>query len=251
MRLKFFMIIIGVLVFVGVAMFFLGPVLFASIAYPLEKSDATEIDKWTKQYCTGIANPNALVAGLIMTESGWRTSAKSSAGAIGLTQFMPATAVGVAKRLGVSPFTPTDLNRDRNLAIRFGSYYICTRIKDYGGDVTKGLVAYNGGGGAVTAYEQGYPVRGTVGYATTVQNRAKGYASVYGANLEKAVTGDSSTTSSTPAFSIQPKIDLTSLATMPIFDFWRGWLSTSPKSSTTTENSGGLEDLWQNLLPGQ
>ncbi len=237
-----------VLVALAAIAFLLGPVLFASIAYPLEKADAIEIDKWTKQYCSGISNADALVAGLIMTESNWRTNAKSGAGAVGLTQFMPATARGVAKQLGVSPFSANDLLSDRNLAIRFGTYYICTRIKDYGGNVTKGLIAYNGGGGAVTAYERGYPIKSTVSYANTIISRQKGYAAVYGGNFEKVLTeATDSSGNTTTEFKVQPKLDLSSLATTSITDFWRGWLS-SPKDTSSSTQGGDVNNLWQDLL---
>ncbi|HUD20593.1 MAG TPA: transglycosylase SLT domain-containing protein [Candidatus Saccharimonadales bacterium] len=254
MRLRFFSILIGSLVFVGLLGFVLGPVLFASIAFPLEKADAVEINNWTSQYCSGISNPNSLMAGLIMTESGWRTDARSGAGAVGLTQFMPSTAVGVARQLGVSPFSPSDLLTNRTLAIRFGVYYVCARIQDYGGNVTKGLIAYNGGGGAVVSYELGFPIRSTVGYANTILSRQKGYAAVYGANLEKAVSGATTTSSNGIAqFTVQPKVDVASLATTSIFDFWRGWLASAPQTDAVagSGNTGGLTNFWQNLLPGQ
>lgn len=243
---------VTVLILIALAVFFLGPVLFASIAYPLPEQHRASVAKWAKEYCSDIDDGPNLLAALIMTESGWRQAAHSSAGAIGMTQFIPSTAVGVAKRLGVSPFTPSDLTKDTDLSIRFGAYYICTRIRDYGGNVQKGLIAYNGGGGAVIAFERGTPVRGTVGYAAKVVAIQKAYATIYGRWYEGPQPSGGSSSSGRAEFNITPKTDTSLLTTVPIVDFWQGLLSNQVTgSSTESDTGGGLNNLWKVFLPSE
>lgn len=243
-----------VLLVIGLIVFILGPVLFASVLYPLPEKYRGSVDKWVREYCQGIDNPHHLVSALIMVESGWREGARSSAGAIGMTQFIPSTAVSVAKRLGVSPFTPSDLTRNPDLSIRFGSYYICTRIKDYGGNTQKGLIAYNGGGGAVIAFEAGNPVRGTVGYANKVEAIAGAYNDIYGAWWQNGVPppatassgGSSSSVAPTTEFNVKPKI----VGSGSIVDFWQGLLSNQDTDAAPPEEGGNaLTNLWKIFVP--
>lgn len=63
---------------------------------------------------------------------------RSSAGAIGVAQFMPDT----ARSLGVDP-----LNFEQ--AVLGGARYLKSNIDQFGGDVAKGVAAYNAGGGNV------------------------------------------------------------------------------------------------------
>lgn len=231
----------------GAIVFVLGPVLFASIAYPLPEKHQASVAKWTNEYCTGIATPNFLSA-LIMVESGWKEGAKSYAGAVGMTQFIPSTATAEAKRLGVSPFTPNDLLTNPDLSIRFGAHYICSRIQDYGGNVRKGLIAYNGGGGAVLAYERGTPITSTVGYADKILAIEKAYDKIYGEwwkQLADGITGEN--------FEIKPKSDISLLITIPILDFWRGLLSApvaEAPAETQEPSTSNTGNIWQFFLPG-
>lgn len=238
-------IFFSVLIVLGLAalVFLLGPVLFASVSYPLPEKYRESVAKWTEEYCTGLTVTPNFLAALIMTESGWRESAKSSAGAVGMTQFMPSTAIAQAKRLGVSPFSPNDLIKNPDLAIRFGASYSCQRIRDYSGDVKKALIAYNGGGGAVLAYERGNPIRGTVGYADKILGMWKAYDKIYGNWWENPTTTGSST-----QFNVAPKTDLSLVGTVSVVDFWRGLLS-APVSEQPS-GDGGISDLWRVFIPG-
>lgn len=239
-----------VLVSIGSIVFILGPVLFASIAYPLPEKYRASIAKWNNEYCQGVASPN-LISALIQTESNWKESARSYAGAVGMTQFIPSTARAVAQRLGVSPFTPEDLTKDFDLSIRFGSYYICTRIRDYGGNVRYGLIAYNGGGGAVLALQRGTPITSTLGYADKVLRIEKAYDTIYGqwwTTFEDGVNNAN--------FELKPKTSFSLLITVPLLDFWRGLLSApAPEITDTAEeqpddDNGALNNIWQFFIPG-
>jgi soluble lytic murein transglycosylase-like protein len=84
----------------------------------------------------------ALLTGLIRQESGFNPSARSSAGALGLTQLMPSTAAS----LGVAePLDPAQ-------SIEGGARYLAGMLRRFGGDTASALAAYNAGPGAVEQY---------------------------------------------------------------------------------------------------
>ena len=81
--------------------------------------------------------------GLVRTESGFKSSATSPVGAIGLTQLMPATARWMQR--GV---TRSDL-RNPEVNLRIGFRYLRELIDKYEGDTELALTAYNRGPGTV------------------------------------------------------------------------------------------------------
>ncbi|HXW76656.1 MAG TPA: lytic transglycosylase domain-containing protein [Candidatus Eremiobacteraceae bacterium] len=95
--------------------------------------------------------PAALVFAVIDQESGGDPSAISTAGAMGLMQLMP----GTAQAYGVDdPFDP-----EQNVA--GGTALLADLLRQYHGDVSLALAAYNAGSGAVARY------RGVPPYAET------------------------------------------------------------------------------------
>ena len=93
----------------------------------------------------------ALALALIRQESEFRVTAVSSAGARGLMQLMPATASGVAGRLGI-PHSTALLTADPQHNIRLGSNYLAGRLSDYGGSIILAAAAYNAGNGRVRGW---------------------------------------------------------------------------------------------------
>jgi len=85
----------------------------------------------------------AIVRAIIGAESMFNHAARSTAGAIGLMQLMPAT----ARELGVDPFVP-----EQN--IEGGVRYFAEQLKTFGG-VELALVAYNAGPGFAQRYASG------------------------------------------------------------------------------------------------
>ena len=81
--------------------------------------------------------------GLVRTESGFKNTATSPVGAIGLTQLMPATARWLQR--GV---TRSDL-RNPEVNLRIGFRYLKDLIQKYDGDTELALTAYNRGPGTV------------------------------------------------------------------------------------------------------
>lgn len=83
-------------------------------------------------------DPNLLDA-LVQAESNYNPAAISSKRAVGLTQLMP----GTARELGVT--NPLDPVQNLN----GGAKYLARMIKQFDGDLTKAVAAYNAGPGAV------------------------------------------------------------------------------------------------------
>jgi soluble lytic murein transglycosylase len=92
--------------------------------------------------------PADLLQALMREESALDPAVVSQAGAIGLTQLMPATAAEVAKRLGIGPISPRSL-ADPAINIRIGAAYLGELLGRFGRQPALALAAYNAGGAAV------------------------------------------------------------------------------------------------------
>jgi soluble lytic murein transglycosylase-like protein len=115
----------------------------------------------------------ALLQGLIQQESGFDAGAQSSAGAAGLTQLMP----GTAASMGVAnPLDPAE-------SIEGGARYLGQLMRQFGGNATDALAAYNAGPGAVQQYGGVPPYAETESYVAKVL----GYAETFRANAPSAV----------------------------------------------------------------
>ena len=112
-----------------------------------------------------LARQDALEAGIspdifvrqINEESGFNPYAISPAGAIGIAQFMPATAAG----LGVNPRDPVD-------ALQGAARLMANYVRQYGGSYAQALAAYNAGPGrvALAIYFGGWNWRAYLPYET-------------------------------------------------------------------------------------
>lgn len=87
-----------------------------------------------------------LLLALVRQESFFDESAVSSAGALGLTQVIPATAADIAADLGDADFKEGDLLHPE-ISLRFGAHYLAAQIEGFGGNLHAALAAYNGGPG--------------------------------------------------------------------------------------------------------
>lgn len=104
----------------------------------------------------------ALLRGLIRQESGFDPSARSPAGALGLSQLMP----GTAASLGVTdPLDPAQ-------SIDGGARYLRQQLDRFGGDVRKALAAYNAGPGAVERFGGVPPYPETQSYVQRILDQA-------------------------------------------------------------------------------
>jgi soluble lytic murein transglycosylase len=89
-----------------------------------------------------------LVIAIIAVESKGDPVARSSKGASGLMQLMPATAREQAELLGIDGFDRRDLV-DPETNILLGTAYLRRQIAAFDGDLTLALAAYNAGPGNV------------------------------------------------------------------------------------------------------
>jgi soluble lytic murein transglycosylase len=93
----------------------------------------------------------AYVYGLIRQESRFIMDAKSTVGAAGLMQVMPATARWTAKKIGLTEFQAHQItDRDTNIAI--GTGYLQLVLDNFGGSMPMAAAAYNAGPGRPRAW---------------------------------------------------------------------------------------------------
>jgi peptidoglycan lytic transglycosylase len=85
----------------------------------------------------------ALLAAVIYQESKFHAHARSSSGAIGLMQLLPATAKGIAIHTGGSRFRVSDLDNPE-INVRYGAWYLRHLLDKYDDEDTA-LAAYNAG----------------------------------------------------------------------------------------------------------
>jgi peptidoglycan lytic transglycosylase len=85
----------------------------------------------------------ALLAAVIYQESKFKADARSTSGAIGLMQLLPATAQGIAVHTGGTRFRTSDLYNPE-INVRYGAWYLRHLLQKYSDERTA-LAAYNAG----------------------------------------------------------------------------------------------------------
>ena len=135
----------------------------------------------------------ALIAAVIYAETKFQPR-RSSAGAEGLMQLLPSTALFIAKKSGGTAFVPRDL-ADPEVNIRYGSWYLRWLLQHYNGDETLAIAAYNAGLGNVDQWVANANTNGqefsvndipfpeTKAYVTRVLDAQREYRSKYGREL--------------------------------------------------------------------
>lgn len=91
--------------------------------------------------------PDVLLLALVRQESFFDPLAGSSAGALGLTQVIPATGEAIAEQLGLTDFAVDDLYRPI-VSLRFGAHYLREQLDLFDGNIYNALAAYNAGPGS-------------------------------------------------------------------------------------------------------
>ncbi len=142
------------------------------------------------QYTRQTGLDDAWVYGLIRQESRFVHVARSSVGASGLMQLMPATARWVAKKLGIRDFRQSSVNEiDTNIA--FGTYYLKHVLDQLDGHPVLATAAYNAGPGRAKRWRDIRPMEGAIyaetipfnetrDYVQKVMSNAAYYAAVFG-----------------------------------------------------------------------
>jgi soluble lytic murein transglycosylase len=122
----------------------------------------------------------AWVLGLARQESRFIVNAKSSVGAKGLMQLMPATARWVAKRNGLRDFSPARVS-EVSMNIALGTGYLKLVLDDLGHPVLASA-AYNAGPGRARRWRDAKPLEGAI-YAETIPfNETRDYVKKVMAN---------------------------------------------------------------------
>ena len=120
------------------------------LLYPRPWSET--VSKYAAEYRL----PEYLLYALIRSESFFQPRIVSGAGAVGLTQLMPATAADIAKKLKVADYSLTD----PEINIRFGAYYLAEMIRRSDNRIMPACFAYNAGISRVRGWQkkaQGLP----------------------------------------------------------------------------------------------
>jgi soluble lytic murein transglycosylase len=106
--------------------------------------------------------------GLIRQESRFIMNARSSAGAHGLMQVMPATAKFVARKIGMTDFSPSMMS-DPNINILLGTNYMSMVLTDLDSSWTLASAGYNAGPGRPKSWRSSLsrPVEGAI-FAETI-----------------------------------------------------------------------------------
>jgi soluble lytic murein transglycosylase len=122
----------------------------------------------------------AWVLGLVRQESRFIVNAKSSAGAQGLMQLMPATARWMAKRIGMNNYNAARV-ADVPVNIALGAGYL-RQVLDELGHPVLASAAYNAGPGRARRWRDAQPLEGAI-YAETIPfNETRDYVKKVMAN---------------------------------------------------------------------
>ena len=108
----------------------------------------------------------ALVLGLVRQESRFISQIKSSAGAAGLMQLMPATAKWVARRMGMQDYSWARVT-DASVNAALGTYYLRHVLDDLDDSAVLAAAAYNAGPGRARKWRDSRPLEGAI-YAETI-----------------------------------------------------------------------------------
>ena len=126
----------------------------------------------------------ALVYGLVRQESRFVPNARSSAGAAGLMQIMPATARWIAGRLGLKEWRHAVEDAvDAN--VNFGTYYLKEMLVRLDGSPVLASAAYNAGPGRAQAWRGDRTLEGAVYIDTIPFNETREYVRKVMANAHQ------------------------------------------------------------------
>lgn len=136
-----------------------------------------------------------LLAALIRQESAFVPDIRSSAGAVGLMQVMPATGRDLARDHGVANFT-TETLESPEVNLHLGARFLVDQLGRYGPELPLVLSAYNAGPARANAWRtlpeagdllrltERIPFSETRGYVKNVTRNRRLYEALYGASLD-------------------------------------------------------------------
>ncbi len=131
-------------------------------------SAVSKLDAIFKKAASTYGISEKILKAVAKQESGFKLTAVSKAGAMGVMQLMPAT----AKELGVSdPF-------DAEQNIMGGAKLLASNLKQFDGDLKLALAAYNAGTGAVKKYDGIPPYKETQNYVKNIMADLQGSTNI-------------------------------------------------------------------------
>ena len=144
--------------------------------------------------------PEVLLLAMVRQESFFNPLAGSPAGAVGLTQVVPATGEAIAADLDIAQFHTSDLYRP-SLSLRFGAHYLREQLDTFDGDIYAALAAYNAGpgnalrwrdvsGDDVDRFVAEIEFDQTETYVLLVAENLARYRQIYHGEREPALPGD-------------------------------------------------------------
>jgi len=143
----------------------------------VNETQAKNYVKWANQYGNQYGVDPALLLAQIEQESNFNPNAVSSAGAQGLSQFMPATWAeeGLdANGNGKNPFDPEDsIKSQASYMSKIKNNWLNSNLRTW----ENTLAAYNAGAGAVNKFNGIPPYPETQNYVTSIMNK---YSNKYG-----------------------------------------------------------------------
>jgi soluble lytic murein transglycosylase len=151
-----------------------SPPWYERIRYPLRYQE------YVRSHARNYGLDAAFLAAVIYAESKFDAGARSGAGAIGLMQLTPETAMGIATHTGGSAFRLSDLD-DPEINIRYGAWYLRHLFRKYH-DERLVLAAYNAGQGNVDEWiSKGQSIQfpETNAYVDTVEELKHVYRDAY------------------------------------------------------------------------
>ncbi len=157
--------------------------------FNVEQRFPTPFRKEVQAWAQAAGLEPAYVYGLIRQESRFVMDARSSVGASGLMQLMPATARWTARKIGL-PYT-ADLITDRDTNIKLGTSYLKLVLDDFDGSQPMATAAYNAGPSRPRRWRDGpllepavwaenIPFNETRDYVKKVLSNATVYAALLG-----------------------------------------------------------------------
>lgn len=183
LKILVWLLVIAALVYAGYQLYGL---IERKFLYPLKYE--SYVEKYAREY----ELPEALVYGVIKTESDFNASAASNAGAVGLMQMLPETYRELCAITGEEP--DEEQLKKPEVSVRYGCLYL-SQLKARFTDETAYLAAYNAGYGRVLEwlknpdYAPGgklsvIPFEETRAYVDRVRSAAQKYQSLYGDQKE-------------------------------------------------------------------
>lgn len=125
----------------------------------------------TRTYAQQLDIDEAWVYGLIRQESRFLNVARSSVGASGLMQLMPATAKWVAGKIGMPSYQVNDINDN----IRLGTWYLRHVLDTLHSQPVLATAAYNAGPGRARGWQANRPLEGAIYTETIPFNETRDY----------------------------------------------------------------------------